>query len=509
MDAMKVQAQIRKNSEEVSSYVSDMSRWEKDMTQRDKDLRSGKAKKSVRAPRAGSGTVKVTSAAPPAVKSESAANHTYDVGYKKWENYKEDEENSSSSSAAAENVNRYQTPASIIQTGIPETLPSAPVPRARGVANTADAETMERERGNEEFKKGNFREAVKQYTRCLGMKIDHYVAFSNRAMSYLKLKEYMKAEADCTCALRISPDHVKSLCRRATARNALGKHRAAVSDLLAAERLEPGGKTIKADLQKARELLRNAVNRAPLIEIATDGSAPAPDSGSDAADGRLQGPDMPSRGSAAAVHVEDTQDTAIGQHAAAAATNTAAAAATSTQTAVNTDKVAATVKPKTASTSTSKDKASATATGARKAVSSKPKAKAKANPTTTTGGGYDLERSLRMFRGQSAQMEAYLDTLALADVPQLMSNLMEGDVVAMLLLEMSNLHGTKRGNWDVVVAWFDKVSEVSSFNLLVSLITAADKEQLRLALERSVQVVAGDEEYLIAKVEILMAAYKL
>jgi hypothetical protein len=47
----------------------------------------------------------------------------------------------------------------------------AAVPRARGVASNQDIEVFERERGNEEFKKGNFTEAVKCYTKCLGLKV--------------------------------------------------------------------------------------------------------------------------------------------------------------------------------------------------------------------------------------------------------------------------------------------------------------------------------------------------
>lgn len=58
-------------------------------------------------------------------------------------------------------------------------------------------------------------------------------------MAYIKLKEYVRAVIDCDCALNIEPTHVKSLLRRATALNALGKHRAALLDLLAAQDVEP------------------------------------------------------------------------------------------------------------------------------------------------------------------------------------------------------------------------------------------------------------------------------
>ena len=73
--------------------------------------------------------------------------------------------------------------------------------------------------------RGDFNKAVRSYTRCLGMKKRNYVAFSNRAMAYLKLREFDKAEADVNCAIAIEPRHVKSLLRRATARSALGKFR--------------------------------------------------------------------------------------------------------------------------------------------------------------------------------------------------------------------------------------------------------------------------------------------
>jgi tetratricopeptide (TPR) repeat protein len=64
---------------------------------------------------------------------------------------------------------------------------------ARGSYEARDVEEVERERGNAEFKGGNFSAAVKCYTKCLGLKARNYVAFSNRAMAYLKLKEYARA----------------------------------------------------------------------------------------------------------------------------------------------------------------------------------------------------------------------------------------------------------------------------------------------------------------------------
>lgn len=494
MDPIKVQAQIRANSEEVASFVSDLSKWEKDMTNRDKAVRQAKSKRGVRAPpRAGGGTVQVINAKPPSEKAASAANHTYDVGYKKWENFKEGDEDANANESA-NNKTSYQTPASIIQTGLPAAAPSLPVPRARGVASTVDAEAAERERGNDEFKSGNFNNAVKQYTKCLGMKVKNYIAFSNRAMAYLKLKEYIKAEADCTCAIDINPEHVKSLTRRATARNALGKHRSAIADLLAAEKIEPGSKAIKADLAKAREQLRNAVNRAPLVEIPVTSQEEGTES--------LQGPDMPSAGYNRVIIEEDE--------------SSGADATTGSSSPPNVSEERDHVIPEVKKAMTDRQinhqsessAASVSSKVAKKKTTAKKSAAGKAKPVAT-GRGYDLERNLLLYKGQNRLMEQYLDSLSLSDVPMLMNNLMEGDVVATLLLELSELQGNKRGDWDVVLDWFQSISEVSSFGLLISLIRESDKAKLLAMLNRSVRVVSEDDTAVLQKVELLKAAYKL
>lgn len=142
------------------------------------------------------------------------------------------------------------------------------VPKAsKQIISSIDAETVQRERGNEDFKNGNYAGAIKAYTICLGMKSKNTIAFSNRAYAYLKLKEYAKAEADCTFALNIDKTHVKSLVRRASARNSLGKHRAALVDLMSAQEVDPSASFIRVDINKTKELLRSAVNRAPFVDV--------------------------------------------------------------------------------------------------------------------------------------------------------------------------------------------------------------------------------------------------
>lgn len=65
------------------------------------------------------------------------------------------------------------TPASIIPAiTVASSGTNIEVPKARGVYERVDLEAVEREKGNAEFKVGNFASAVKYYTKCLGLKVN-------------------------------------------------------------------------------------------------------------------------------------------------------------------------------------------------------------------------------------------------------------------------------------------------------------------------------------------------
>jgi hypothetical protein len=86
-------------------------------------------------------------------------------------------------------------------------------------------------------------------------------------MAHLKLKEFKKAELDCTLALQLDPYHTKSLLRRATARNALGKHRAALSDLYTAAESGQSTREVQAEIKRTKETLRSCMKRCPKVKL--------------------------------------------------------------------------------------------------------------------------------------------------------------------------------------------------------------------------------------------------
>jgi hypothetical protein len=141
METMKVQAQIRQNSEEISTYLTDLSKWEKTISARDQTLRGKK-------PEASDAQNRKANADDPLRSSDSATSVGSTVKFDK-----------------------SFTPASIgTEQVLDVTVPV--VPKSRNTLNLhGDMEELERERGNEYFRAGNFSDAVKSYTLCIGLKV--------------------------------------------------------------------------------------------------------------------------------------------------------------------------------------------------------------------------------------------------------------------------------------------------------------------------------------------------
>ncbi|KAL7528640.1 hypothetical protein ACHAXR_002546 [Thalassiosira sp. AJA248-18] len=147
-----------------------------------------------------------------------------------------------------------------------------------GDISSCDAERL---RGNKLFAQGEYEDAIQCYSRCLGQKdaLASPLVYSNRAMAHLKLKSWSQAEDDATSALQIDALHFKSYQRRCVARLSMGKVRAAMLDVCAAEdscRLIMDdernadisvAKTSLVEIQKLRlkveKALSDAVRRAP------------------------------------------------------------------------------------------------------------------------------------------------------------------------------------------------------------------------------------------------------
>uniref|UniRef100_S4RKL4 RNA polymerase II-associated protein 3 n=1 Tax=Petromyzon marinus TaxID=7757 RepID=S4RKL4_PETMA len=113
---------------------------------------------------------------------------------------------------------------------------------------------IEKDKGNEYFKTGDYDAANDCYTR--GMEADPHNALlpANRAMAFLKLKKYELAESDCNLAIQLDPSYPKAFARRGAARLALNKLKEAREDFEAVLTFDPVNKQAIAELKKIKEI---------------------------------------------------------------------------------------------------------------------------------------------------------------------------------------------------------------------------------------------------------------
>lgn len=88
----------------------------------------------------------------------------------------------------------------------------------------------ERLKGNESMKSKDYQDAITCYSRALDHCPTDAPTFSNRALAYLKTKEYARALEDADKAIKFKDDYIKAYHRRGKAYAALGKLESAIRD---------------------------------------------------------------------------------------------------------------------------------------------------------------------------------------------------------------------------------------------------------------------------------------
>lgn len=117
-----------------------------------------------------------------------------------------------------------------------------------------------KEKGNDEFKKGNWSEALSCYTNALKLtnedNFEKAVYYKNRAAAYLKQEKYDKTIKDCDEALKICPNDPKSLFRRCQALEALERFEEAYRDARTIVAADPSNKAIQPILAQLHEIVQ-------------------------------------------------------------------------------------------------------------------------------------------------------------------------------------------------------------------------------------------------------------
>ena len=194
MDAIvAAQAAIRQQAEEQQDSLADLASWMSSIKKKDERLRAavpvpGPPRQSPRPP-----------PTPPVAsvhrgENNSAADHTYDRGYRKWEAFDVDaalqDDDDGTPSPAARRAPAPAAPPAAAPS--PVSAASVVPPRAPAAVRVAVPPAVTaRESGNAAFRRGDWAGAVDAYSRALSLDPRSAAALSNRAAAHLQARRLL------------------------------------------------------------------------------------------------------------------------------------------------------------------------------------------------------------------------------------------------------------------------------------------------------------------------------
>ncbi|KAJ9469643.1 Stress-induced-phosphoprotein 1 [Diplonema papillatum] len=131
-------------------------------------------------------------------------------------------------------------------------------------------------KGNDFFKKGKYQDAVTWYSKAIEADPDSEAAgavYSNRAASYISLKQYKEAIADAERCIQVRPNWIKGPFRKAVALECLGNIDEAEKNLSVALKCEPGNADIQDRIGKVRDLIKKRNEKATVSSCKTAAEA--------------------------------------------------------------------------------------------------------------------------------------------------------------------------------------------------------------------------------------------
>ncbi|KAM9164142.1 sperm-associated antigen 1 isoform 3-T3 [Pangshura tecta] len=114
----------------------------------------------------------------------------------------------------------------------------------------------EKEKGNEAFAIGDYKEAVTYYTRSISV-LPTVAAYNNRAQAEIKLQNWHNALQDCEKVLDLEPGNLKALMRRATVHKHLQNYQGAIEDLARVLHVEPENAIAKKNLSDIEQKMKD------------------------------------------------------------------------------------------------------------------------------------------------------------------------------------------------------------------------------------------------------------
>ncbi|KAK5579513.1 hypothetical protein RB653_009197 [Dictyostelium firmibasis] len=114
-----------------------------------------------------------------------------------------------------------------------------------------------KEKGNQLFGQQKYKESIEYYTLAIQLDSTNAILYGNRAMAYLKMKNYQQCEIDSTRCLNLDPTYTKAYHRRGIARVELKRFEEAIQDFKHLLKSDPSNKDTLIELNKATTLLND------------------------------------------------------------------------------------------------------------------------------------------------------------------------------------------------------------------------------------------------------------
>ena len=106
---------------------------------------------------------------------------------------------------------------------------------------------MYKNKGNDEFKKGQFNAAINFYSDAIECDPNEPAYYTNRAIAFIKQEKFLMAKQDCQRALSINSKFAKAFNRLSKCHIGLGDLVEASISLQKSFELDPGNPTNKKD----------------------------------------------------------------------------------------------------------------------------------------------------------------------------------------------------------------------------------------------------------------------
>uniref|UniRef100_A0A8D0C4N1 RNA polymerase II-associated protein 3 n=1 Tax=Salvator merianae TaxID=96440 RepID=A0A8D0C4N1_SALMN len=245
--AAELQLQIRQNAEELQDFVRDLESWEKDIKEKDYDLRqqSGIPEKNLQPIRNEAYKKKKKNkvkAVSKKTNEENKKNKIKSYDYEAWAKLDVDK--------ILEEIDKEDS--------IHESVSQESDSEEDGIHIDTEKALAEKEKGNNYFKQGNYDAAIECYTK--GMNADPYnpVLPTNRSSAFFRLKKYSVAESDCNLALALNKNYTKAYVRRGAARFALKNFEGAKQDYEKVLELDPSNFEAKNELKKIEQMSKES-----------------------------------------------------------------------------------------------------------------------------------------------------------------------------------------------------------------------------------------------------------